>query len=532
MTNNFYKKDALTDAVKSVMEVNQFHREAEALVNEKFGVVSRKALPHEQQAAWDAEFDSIISEGAMKRMSMGDDGGMETYRKKPANLSPKQMKIAKMAGDPEKIDAEDLAALRAGKKTEQIDEISRDLATRASFASSDATSDTKKPLSRRKKHAEMSRLAVAKVTGYHYKDKDGKWRFPKVRAVPRPVKMPGEAEQMDEMDLSGIAPSKNVEDKRTKGSRLDRPVSNQVTKSNQMKTPAMSKSDRLDEKKLTDAEMAKREEIVKSMKKKMGDFEKRYPGRGKEVMYATATKQAKELAEEKSIESIHEEIAMNLYAELNYVMENFGEEAGDEWIANLSEEQLEIMEEMSLQDFMNRPASKAYMAKDPERSNRAIRGTAAINRNAQAQRGMAQARAGSTDAARQRREADMAQSAREQGANKIRQTGPGFDQQRRNQPQDNTRTAPLAKTPRGYEGGAPAQKVDAKTMKATASSPVQQAARQALNNKPASQKKAAPVQKAKPAAPKPTFKANFKGGFGQKATSGLAGKPERRGSDR
>lgn len=54
----------------------------------------------------------------------------------------------------------------------------------------------------------------------------------------------------------------------------------------------------LDEKTLTSAETKKKEEIVKSMKKSAGDFEKRYPGRGKEVMYATATKMAKKVAED------------------------------------------------------------------------------------------------------------------------------------------------------------------------------------------------------------------------------------------
>ena len=54
----------------------------------------------------------------------------------------------------------------------------------------------------------------------------------------------------------------------------------------------------VNEKTLTPAETKKKEKIVKSMKKSAGDFEKRYPGRGKEVMYATATKQAKKLAEE------------------------------------------------------------------------------------------------------------------------------------------------------------------------------------------------------------------------------------------
>lgn len=47
-----------------------------------------------------------------------------------------------------------------------------------------------------------------------------------------------------------------------------------------------------EEREMTDAEMKKREEIVKSMKKNMDYFEKKYGARAKEVMYATATKQA------------------------------------------------------------------------------------------------------------------------------------------------------------------------------------------------------------------------------------------------
>ena len=55
----------------------------------------------------------------------------------------------------------------------------------------------------------------------------------------------------------------------------------------------------LDEKTLTDAETKEKERLVKSMKSNKADFEKRYPGRGKEVMYATATKMAKKIAKQK-----------------------------------------------------------------------------------------------------------------------------------------------------------------------------------------------------------------------------------------
>jgi hypothetical protein len=49
----------------------------------------------------------------------------------------------------------------------------------------------------------------------------------------------------------------------------------------------------IEERTLTSAEMNKREHIVKSMKKGMAGFKDRYGDRAKSVMYATATKQAK-----------------------------------------------------------------------------------------------------------------------------------------------------------------------------------------------------------------------------------------------
>ena len=48
----------------------------------------------------------------------------------------------------------------------------------------------------------------------------------------------------------------------------------------------------LEERQMTDDEMEKKEDIVKGMKKGMKGFKERYGERAKEVMYATATKQA------------------------------------------------------------------------------------------------------------------------------------------------------------------------------------------------------------------------------------------------
>jgi hypothetical protein len=56
----------------------------------------------------------------------------------------------------------------------------------------------------------------------------------------------------------------------------------------------LAEESNLDERSLTKGEEKKREKYVKGMKKSKADFKKRYGDRGEEVMYATATKMAKE----------------------------------------------------------------------------------------------------------------------------------------------------------------------------------------------------------------------------------------------
>lgn len=64
----------------------------------------------------------------------------------------------------------------------------------------------------------------------------------------------------------------------------------------------MKKFKDLKERAMTDSEKKKREEIVLAMKDKKDEFKKKYGERWKEVMYATATKQA--MAEAKEIDEI------------------------------------------------------------------------------------------------------------------------------------------------------------------------------------------------------------------------------------
>ncbi len=90
------------------------------------------------------------------------------------------------------------------------------------------------------------------------------------------------------------APPKGVEaPKLAQPIKLDEDIAMHVLAGTKTLTEAAD----LMEKKLSKAEKDKKEEVVKSMKKDKGGFEKRYGKKGEEVMHATATKIAKKKAE-------------------------------------------------------------------------------------------------------------------------------------------------------------------------------------------------------------------------------------------
>jgi hypothetical protein len=88
------KNDPLIGAVQEVMKKNQAERNAVRLVNEKFGVTDRKALPHEKQGEWDAAYKQVLSEG----------------------LHPNQQKLDVHEPEKDKLTAKDFKMLRAKKK--------------------------------------------------------------------------------------------------------------------------------------------------------------------------------------------------------------------------------------------------------------------------------------------------------------------------------------------------------------------------------------------------------------------------------
>ena len=87
----------------------------------------------------------------------------------------------------------------------------------------------------------------------------------------------GDKEDNSDTDDNGVLKKKKKKD--GEGNTSGEPIDT---------SPTMDES----EEKMTDAQMKKREEIVKELKKKTKYFEDKYGERAKEVMYATATKMA------------------------------------------------------------------------------------------------------------------------------------------------------------------------------------------------------------------------------------------------
>ena len=155
-----------------------------------------------------------------------------------AELTPKQEKIAKIAGDPHKIDQHDLKALRGGHQMkEEVEELEEEQLD------------------------ELKKSTLASYTQKAHKEQMYMARHPEP-GVPKHI-----AAKESQKRERGIATA--------------------------VKKLAKEEVEQIEERELTPAETKKKEEVVKSMKKKLPGFKERYGERAKEVMYAVATKIAK-----------------------------------------------------------------------------------------------------------------------------------------------------------------------------------------------------------------------------------------------
>ena len=235
-----------------------------------------------------------------------------------AELSAKQKAIAKMAEPKHKIDAGDLAKLRAGHKpvkedAEQIDEMGysataaragKDIGKPGKMFGKIAASAAKKYGSeeRGKKvaGAVLKKLRMKEdedfditdeqaeqlLEAYEY-DEENKLTFSEMLSIYKENGLSSIVEEPTEAEF-------NAEIKDQMDSFLGKKKQPKVSAPATKGVKSMPEEvEQVEERSLTEPEMKKKEEIVKSMKKKMPGFKERYGERAKSVMYATATKIAK-----------------------------------------------------------------------------------------------------------------------------------------------------------------------------------------------------------------------------------------------
>ena len=238
-----------------------------------------------------------------------------------AELSTKQKQIAKMAEPKHKIDAGDLAKLRAGHKPvkeeqEQINEMGysakaaragKDIGKPGKMFAKIAASAAKKYGSeeRGKKvaGAVLKKLRMKEdedfditdeqaeqlLEAYQY-DEENKLKFSEMLSIYKESGLSAIVEEPTEAEF-------NAEIKDQMNSFMGKKKQPKVSTPTTYGVKNMPEEvEQVEERTLTEPETKKKEEVVKSMKKKMPGFKERYGERAKSVMYATATRIAKEKA--------------------------------------------------------------------------------------------------------------------------------------------------------------------------------------------------------------------------------------------
>lgn len=300
----FKKNDPLIDSVKNVMKENSIRRDVEKMFNESLGIQSKKVLPHEYHAQYDAALKECIDQALAEKVQMSKSDIAKIGKK----IDPDN--------NPNKVDPTDLSALRKGlHKEEQINELKAE--TLKSYVKK-----AEKQLFQGKvknPHKEYERqLGVDRAEERLNTGKFGQRRMDmkldpenpnqqKIVTFVRKYKFKEDADSLEEKRM--FKPDKSLaqfdgvpKPKTLKPSTKDY-VNNGKPKHDVKNVgheyPAKPKVGKyggpteLEERKLSDKEKKKKEDLVMSMKKNLPGFKKRYGKRAENVLYGTATKMAK-----------------------------------------------------------------------------------------------------------------------------------------------------------------------------------------------------------------------------------------------
>lgn len=139
----FNKNDPLVDNIKKIMEQNERARQIEQKLCEELGIISRKQLPNEHLANYDALLQQRLAEekSTMRVPSSAPYGNLDAAKKAmekqetakdekieeaegstPRN--PKEASLAKKYGNPNKITHGDVLKARGVIEEDQLDEVS------------------------------------------------------------------------------------------------------------------------------------------------------------------------------------------------------------------------------------------------------------------------------------------------------------------------------------------------------------------------------------------------------------------------
>lgn len=251
-------------------------------------------------------------------------------------LTPKQKKIAKIAGDPHKIDQHDLKALRSGHQMkeetmsqrdarysrEYKEGVMRDLEHMTHMAKEHGTASD---VTAAHKHLEDARKAGYNVHHKAHKELKDKLYNNMINSFQMKEEVELDENATDHKQFMATykrnetqnrhmdnvvhlakhygspeelqTAKQHLEDGRKAGYNIHAKANHALHSKlwDRMHKLHSMKEDveQIEERELTPAETKKKEEVVKSMKKKLPGFKERYGERAKEVMYATATKVAK-----------------------------------------------------------------------------------------------------------------------------------------------------------------------------------------------------------------------------------------------